>query len=107
MLCPGECVLIVFALVAGEGHIDQTGDSVLVGLIGMAFLDEVLVLFVGFVELLHSLFRVCANLAAADVNQQVDVVAGGVALQLFDVLGYGFRRFEGILQFAFHAEQVG
>ena len=67
------------------GHVDEASNGVLVRGIVMLLLDVLQMFFVGTVETVVALFHLyaCDGLAAADINEQVHIVARRVALQCF------------------------
>ena len=75
----------------------------------MGLADIVLMLLVGTFEEVIGITLVVAGycLTASDIDEQVHVVTGGVALQLFQPLGGRQGYFEGSFIVASHAEQVG
>ena len=88
-VCPLQGLIIVLGGDTGIGNIDETCDGVFIRLVAVSALNVGKMLLLGNAEVLFG-FLVCfveSHLATADIDQQVHVVAGGVALMRLQKFG--------------------
>ena len=81
---PLEGIAVVVSVITGVSDVDESGKSIFVGLVGAMLLYVVEVLLISFIETVGGgIARGAeASLTTADIDEQVDVVAGGVAMLL-------------------------
>ena len=107
-LYPLQGGLIFLNRQTGVRDIDQSGDGILVGCIATVLLDVLQMFLVGTLETvvsrITSLSETC--LATADIDQQVHVVAGGVALQLLDLGRCWYGDLQATLVVATNGQEV-
>ena len=80
-------IAVVVGVITGIGNVDESCKSIFVGLVGALLLHVVEMLLVGSVEAVgRGIARGAETcLTATDIDEQVDVVAGGVAMLLLQL----------------------
>ena len=106
---PLQRLLIFLDGQTGIRDVDQSGDGILVGCIAAVLLDILQMLVVGTLETVVSRITRLSetSLTTADIDQQVHVVAGGVALQLLEFGRCGYGALQSSLVVATHGQEVG